>query len=66
MLKDQGKGDPCRSPGEGACDLLGLDPLYVANEGIVMAVVEPSVAKTVLAVMRQHAYGVNAHIIGDC
>jgi hydrogenase expression/formation protein HypE len=49
---------------KGACDLLGLDPLYVANEGIVMAVVDPSMAEAVLAVMRQHAYGVHARSIG--
>jgi len=63
-LKIREKAIPVAPQVKGACDLLGLDPLYVANEGIVMAVVEPSVAKTVLAVMRQHAYGVNAHIIG--
>jgi len=50
---------------KGACDLLGLDPLYVANEGIVVAVVDPSAAEAVLEVMRQHPYGVNAHIIGS-
>lgn len=49
---------------KGACDLLGLDPLYVANEGIAVAVVDPSVAKAVLEVMRHHPYGANAHIIG--
>ena len=49
---------------KGACDLLGLDPLYVANEGIAVAVVDPSVAKAVLGVMRHHPYGANAHIIG--
>lgn len=49
---------------KGACDLLGLDPLYVANEGIIVAVVETSVANEVLGVMRQDPYGINACIIG--
>ena len=63
-LRIKEKSIPVAPQVKGACDLLGLDPLYVANEGIVMAVVEPSMAKAVLAVMRQHVYGVNAHIIG--
>jgi len=50
---------------KGACDLLGLDPLYVANEGIVVAVVDPSMAKAVLGAMRQHPEGANARSIGS-
>jgi len=50
---------------KGACSLLGLDPLYVANEGILIAVVEGTVAETVLSAMRSHPYGGHAAVIGD-
>jgi len=49
----------------GACEILGLDPLYVANEGKVLAIVAPEVADRVLAVMRQHPLGQEAAIIGE-
>lgn len=48
-----------------ACELLGLDPLYIANEGKALLVVEPSCAPKVLALLRQHAYGHKAEIIGE-
>jgi hydrogenase expression/formation protein HypE len=48
-----------------ACELLGLDPLYVANEGKLVAVVAPASADTVLAVMRAHPLGSEAAIIGE-
>ncbi|MFH1650804.1 MAG: hydrogenase expression/formation protein HypE [Chloroflexota bacterium] len=48
-----------------ACDLLGLDPLYVANEGKLVAVVPPAKAEAVLAAMRRHRYGRDAAIIGE-
>jgi hydrogenase expression/formation protein HypE len=48
----------------GACEMLGLDPLYVANEGKLIAIVEPSVADRVLAAMRSHPLGRDARIIG--
>ncbi|MDE2133179.1 MAG: hydrogenase expression/formation protein HypE [Alphaproteobacteria bacterium] len=47
-----------------ACDLLGLDPLYVANEGKLVAIVAPEAAKKVLAAMRAHPLGRDAAIIG--
>jgi hydrogenase expression/formation protein HypE len=50
---------------KGACSLLGLDPLYVANEGILIAIVAGSVAEPVVAAMRRHEYGRNAAIIGE-
>ncbi|MBL7846021.1 MAG: hydrogenase expression/formation protein HypE [Cyclobacteriaceae bacterium] len=50
---------------EGACEMLGLDPLYVANEGIFLAVVDPSMADSALKVMRTHELGTHAHIIGE-
>jgi hydrogenase expression/formation protein HypE len=49
---------------KGACELLGLDPLYVANEGKLVAIVAPDVAEEVLAAMRAHPLGQGAEIIG--
>lgn len=48
----------------GACELLGLDPLYVANEGKMIAIVEPSAAEPVVEAMRAHEYGREARVIG--
>jgi hydrogenase expression/formation protein HypE len=55
---------PVREEVKGACELLGLDPLYVANEGKLIAIVEASVAEAVLAAMRQHPLGTRAQLIG--
>ncbi len=49
----------------GACELLGFDPLYVANEGKLVAVVAPADADKVLARIRQNQYGHEASIIGE-
>lgn len=49
---------------EGACEMLGLDPLYVANEGIFIAVIQAEVADQVLAQLRNSPIGQNAAIIG--
>jgi hydrogenase expression/formation protein HypE len=49
----------------GACEILGLDPLYVANEGKLIAIVPPLEADAVLAVMRAHPLGRDAAIIGE-
>jgi hydrogenase expression/formation protein HypE len=48
-----------------ACDLLGLDPLYVANEGKLVAIVAPEAADDILAAMRAHPLGRDAAIIGE-
>ena len=48
----------------GACELLGLDPLYVANEGKLVAIVAPEDAGEVLAAMRRNPLGEQAAIIG--
>jgi hydrogenase expression/formation protein HypE len=48
----------------GACEILGLDPLYVANEGRFMAMVAPEHAERGLAVMRAHPLGAEASAIG--
>ncbi len=49
----------------GACDLLGLDPLYVANEGALVAIVDSDVAERLTAAMKRHPYGARAKIIGE-
>jgi hydrogenase expression/formation protein HypE len=49
---------------KGACEILGLDPLYVANEGKLIAIVPAAAAESVLAAMRAHPLGVGAAIIG--
>jgi hydrogenase expression/formation protein HypE len=48
----------------GACEMLGLDPLYVANEGKMIAIVEPDAADRVVAAMRTNIYGCEARVIG--
>jgi hydrogenase expression/formation protein HypE len=48
-----------------ACELLGLDPLYIANEGKLVAAVAPGDAASVLAAMKSHKYGRKAAIIGE-
>ncbi len=48
-----------------ACELLGFDPLYVANEGKLIAMVAPSDAEKVLAIMKRNRYGTEASIIGE-
>lgn len=47
-----------------ACEMLGLDPLYVANEGKLMAILSASAAERVLTVMRAHPLGRDAAIVG--
>lgn len=48
-----------------ACEMLGLDPMYVANEGVFLVVVDPSIENEVLAFMRNHSKGKNAALIGE-
>ncbi len=55
---------PIHEEVRGACELLGLDPLYVANEGKMIAVVAPEASQAVLQAMRNHALGSEAQIIG--
>ena len=55
---------PVREEVRGACEMLGLDPLYVANEGKLIAMVEAKVADQILAAMRNHPLGRDAYIIG--
>jgi hydrogenase expression/formation protein HypE len=55
---------PLRDEVRGACELLGLDPLYVANEGKLLAIVAPEAAERILAGMRSDPRGIDAAIIG--
>ena len=48
-----------------ACEILGFDPLYVANEGKCIAIVSADVAEDVLAAMRAHPLGAHAAVIGE-
>ena len=48
----------------GACSLLGLDPLFVANEGLLIAVIDSGIADAVVKAMKQHEHGRHAAIIG--
>jgi len=48
-----------------ACEMLGLDPMYVANEGVFLVVVDPSIETEVLALMRNHQKGKNAALVGE-
>jgi hydrogenase expression/formation protein HypE len=56
---------PVRPPVAAACELLGIDPLYVANEGKLVAVVPPEEAGTALSALRDHSLGRNAVKIGE-
>jgi len=56
---------PIRAQVRGACELLGLDPLNVANEGKLLAICSEADAERVLAAMRAHPFGREAAIIGS-
>jgi len=49
----------------GACEMLGFDPLYVANEGKMVAIVAKEDAGKILKAMQKHRYGHDAAIIGE-
>ncbi len=55
---------PVRAEVQSACELLGLDPVYVANEGKAVFIVEPEFAEVVLSVLQAHPLGREAAIIG--
>ena len=55
---------PVRSEVHAACEILGLDPLFIANEGKMVCIVRPGDAERVLAAMKANPYGREAAIIG--
>jgi len=63
MLREE--AIPVRQEVEAACEFLGLDPLYVANEGKLICICAPEHAGPLLAVMRAHPLGAEAAIIGS-
>jgi len=56
---------PLRREVVGACEILGIDPLYVANEGKLVAVVAPEVAGDALERLRSHPLGAEAALVGE-
>jgi hydrogenase expression/formation protein HypE len=56
---------PVRQEVLAACELLGLDPLYVANEGKLVAILDPDAMDAVLAAMHAHPLGKDACVIGE-
>jgi hydrogenase expression/formation protein HypE len=56
---------PVRDETRGACELLGIDPLYIANEGKLIACVAPEDAEAVLAAVQANPYGKDAAVIGE-
>ncbi len=72
LAKDSGLGIdllqnaiPLNEQVEGACEMLGLDPLYVANEGIFIAAVKAEISEQVMDVLRASDTGRNAAIVGS-
>jgi hydrogenase expression/formation protein HypE len=55
---------PVRPAVAAVCDILGFDPLYLANEGKMLVFVESNYTEQLLAVMRAHPYGQDARVIG--
>jgi hydrogenase expression/formation protein HypE len=64
-IKLQQAAIPVRDEVRGMCEILGLDPLYLANEGKLVAVVPADYAEAVLKVMQVHPAGLNSAIIGE-
>jgi hydrogenase expression/formation protein HypE len=56
---------PVRDAVRGACEVLGLDPLYVANEGKLVAVAAPEIANRLVARMCRHPFGADSCILGE-
>ncbi len=56
---------PVRPAVNGACEILGIDPLYVANEGKLVAVVPPEQAEAAVVALRSHPLGGDAAVIGE-
>jgi hydrogenase expression/formation protein HypE len=65
MVLDE-RSIPIRQEVRGVCEVLGLDPLYIANEGKLLVILPEREAKRVLEVMRNHPLGLEASMIGRC
>jgi hydrogenase expression/formation protein HypE len=55
---------PVNEQVRGACEILGIDPLYIANEGVFIAFVREDMSKSILEALKKHPYGRDASIIG--
>jgi len=55
---------PVSEPVRGACELLGFDPLYVANEGVIVVFAAPGHAGSLVEEMRRHPFGTQSAVIG--
>jgi hydrogenase expression/formation protein HypE len=56
---------PVRAETRGACEILGIDPLCIANEGKLLAVVPPQFANEIVAALQKYSSGKEARIIGE-
>ena len=56
---------PVRVAVRGACEILGLEPLHIANEGKLVAIVPPDQADAALRALRGHPFGMDAAIVGE-
>ncbi|MBM7663288.1 hydrogenase expression/formation protein HypE [Bacillus mesophilus] len=56
---------PVRRDVQGACDILGFDPLYIANEGKVVIIVDSNFVEKAIDIMRQNEFGRNTSVIGQ-
>jgi len=59
------KNIPVEEEVYGACEMLGFDPLYVANEGLFVSVVDPSIAADYLRLLKKWEHGAMASVIGE-
>jgi hydrogenase expression/formation protein HypE len=64
-LRLEERAIPLAEEVRGACEILGLDPLYVANEGKCLAIIAPEAAEQALELMRAHPLGREAALIGE-
>jgi hydrogenase expression/formation protein HypE len=56
---------PVSAPVRGLCEIVGFDPLYLANEGKLVCIAAPATATALLAAMRAHGLGIDSAIIGE-
>jgi hydrogenase expression/formation protein HypE len=56
---------PIKEDVQVACDILGFDPLYIANEGKLLAFVNKEIADSLLNIMKNHKDGIDSEIIGE-